>query len=321
VKAAELANGVITNYSFKLLDDFADVFAQGAGERNSEVIFSVQYSGNVLTNSTGNQLHLFFIFNYDAQPGMKRDLANGRPFIRFKPTAYNLNTVYNHEIDGRFDKTFKRVYYCNTAGSYTINGHQVNMSVGDTAIYFPDVELTAAEIALKDYNVYPPSKVTETTYPTLTKYLDPLRTDVSVEAGSRDFILFRLGETYLIAAEALLKAGRPDESVLLINTLRRRAAKTGITPALTAANKTAMEITTAQLNIDFILDERMRELNGEHQRWFDLVRTKQLVNRVKLYNVLGAPNIKDFHLLRPIPQSQIDRTDGGIAAFPQNPGY
>lgn len=321
VKAAALANGVITNYSFKLLDDFAAVFAQGPGERNSEVIFSVQYSGNVLTNSTGNQLHLFFIFNYDAQPGMKRDLANGRPFIRFKPTAYNLNTVYNHEIDGRFDKTFKRVYYCNNAGTYTINGHQVNMSVGDTAIYFPDVELTPAEIALKNYNVYPPSKVTETTYPTLTKYLDPLRTDVSVEAGSRDFILFRLGETYLIAAEALLKAGRPDEAVLLINTLRRRAAKTGTTEAATAANKTAMEITTAQLNIDFILDERMRELNGEHQRWFDLVRTKQLVNRVKLYNPLGAANIKDIHMLRPVPQSQIDRTDGGLAAFPQNPGY
>ena len=116
-------------------------------------------------------------------------------------------------------------------------------------------------------------------------------------------------------------SGKPAEALPFINTLRRRAAKTGATATETAANKTAMEVTAAQLNIDFILDERMRELNGEHQRWYDLVRTKQLVNRVKLYNVFGAPNVKDFHMLRPIPQTQIDATDGGNSSFPQNPGY
>lgn len=320
-RAAELAKSVINDYTFKLLDNFSDVFAQGAGEKNAEVIFSVQYSSNVLTNGDGNQLHLFFTFNYDIHEGMKRDLANGRPFIRFKPTTYNLTTLYNHAIDGRFDKTFKRVYYCNNPGTYTINGHEVAMSVGDTAIYFPDVELTAEEISKKDYSVYPPSLVTETTYPTLTKFLDPSRRDVNDAAGSRDFILFRLGETYLIAAEGLMMSGQTAEAVTLLNTLRRRAAKTGVTEAETAANRAAMEITAAQLNIDFILDERMRELNGEHQRWFDLVRTRQLVSRVKVYNQLGATNIQEFHQLRPIPQTQIDRTDGGVSAFPQNPGY
>ena len=69
------------------------------------------------------------------------------------------------------------------------------------------------------------------------------------------------------------------------------------------------------------------DVDGEEKRliWngatFDLARTKTLVARVKLYNSLGAPNIKDYHLLRPIPQTQIDRTDGGVTAFPQNPGY
>ncbi len=320
-KAAELAKTVINDYSFRLLDDFSDVFAQGTGEKNNEVIFSVQYSSNVLTNGDGNQLHLFFIFPYDTQLGMQRDLANGRPFTRFKPTPYNLTSLYNSDIDGRFDKTFKRIYYCNKAGNYTINGHQVNMKSGDTSIYFPQAEMTEAEIAAKDYSVYPPSKVTDAVYPTLTKFLDPARKDLSDPAGSRDFILFRLGETYLIAAEALLMSGQQAEAVMLINTLRRRAAKAGATVAETAANKTAMEITAAQLNIDFILDERMRELNGEHQRWFDLVRTKQLVSRVKAYNALAAPNIQEFHALRPIPQTQIDRTDGGTSAFPQNTGY
>jgi len=32
-------------------------------------------------------------------------------------------------------------------------------------------------------------------------------------------------------------------------------------------------------------------------------------------------NVQAFHLLRPIPQTQIDRTEGGKDAFPQNPGY
>ena len=321
LKAAELAQGVITKYSYKLLDNFADVFAQGAGERNSEVIYSVQYSANVLTNGMGNKSHLWFNSAYDVQPGMKRDLANGRPFSRFRPTPYNSYQVYNTALDGRYNATFKRVYFVNNPGTRMVNGRNVVMNLGDTAIFFPTVEWTAAEIAAKNYSVFPPSKVSETIYPALTKFLDPTRRDFNDEPGYRDFILFRLGDTYLVAAEALLMSGQADAALPLINTLRRRAARTGATPAETAANKQAMEVTAAQLNINFILDERMRELNGEHHRWFDLVRTKQLVNRVKLYNVLGAPNVKDIHMVRPIPQTQIDRTDGGNASFPQNPGY
>jgi len=320
-KAAELAKSVINNYTYRLLDNFSDVFAQGTGERNNEVIFSIQYSNNVLTNGMGNKTHLYFQSAYDVQPGMQRDLANGRPFSRFRPTPFNANLVYNNPADGRSDKTFKRVYFCNRPGTYAINGRQVTLKLGDTAIYMPPFEMTAAQIAAKNYSVFPPSRVSDTMYPALTKFLDPTRRDSNDEPGYRDFILFRLGETYLIAAEALLMSGKPAEAVPFINTLRRRAAKTGTIAAETAANKTAMEVTAAQLNIDFILDERMRELNGEHQRWYDLVRTKQLVNRVKLYNVLGAPNVKDFHMLRPIPQSQIDATDGGNSSFPQNPGY
>ena len=34
-----------------------------------------------------------------------------------------------------------------------------------------------------------------------------------------------------------------------------------------------------------------------------------------------TPNVKAFHILRPIPQTQIDRTEGGATAFSQNPGY
>ena len=45
-----------------------------------------------------------------------------------------------------------------------------------------------------------------------------------------------------------------------------------------------MEIKPEQLTLDFILDERARELGGEQQRWFDLKRTGKLLERVKAYN-------------------------------------
>ena len=79
-----------------------------------------------------------------------------------------------------------------------------------------------------------------------------------------------------------------------------------------------MQITATDVDLDFLLDERGRELFGEGHRWWDLVRTGKLVERVRLHNEQAAGNIQDYHTLRPIPQNQIDRTVGGYA---QNPGY
>ncbi|QCR22403.1 RagB/SusD family nutrient uptake outer membrane protein [Pontibacter sp. SGAir0037] len=317
-RAADLAKGVISNYNYVLLPNISDVFAQG-NENNSETIFAAQYINDQIYNGDGaNNASRFVLMEYDVQPGMKRDLPNGTPWKRFRPTDFLLNNVYaDRTHDVRYEKFFKSVFYANNAASIPkINGVPA-YSVGDTAIWLPGKELPANVIASKPYQVLTPSKYTPKLYPSLTKFEDAQRPD-NQAAGVRDFPMMRLAETYLIAAEALLMSGKAEEAADYINTLRLRSARVGATPEETAQHQQAMMVTAGDLDIDFILDERARELIGEMFRWFDLVRTGKLVERVKAHNPYGGQNIRSFHVLRPIPQEQIDRT---TSEFAQNEGY
>jgi hypothetical protein len=303
VKAAEYAKKVINNYSFRLLPNFARVFDQGSGEINDEVIWSIQYTSDPLTNGGGNNAHLYFLMEYDVLPGMERDVQNGRPWKRFRPTEYTLETLFaDRDNDSRYSASFKTLFF--------VNKPQGTLAIGDTAVYLPGFDVSDELIASKPYLLVPPRKYTAKLYPTLTKFLDPLRPDKTATAGSRDFLAFRLAETHLIAAEALMLAGQAGEGSEYINNVRRRAAFPG--------KEDQMEITVDQLTLDYILEERGRELLGEQFRWFDLARTGTLVERVQAYNPDAMNNIRDFHVLRPIPQDQIDRTS---TPFPQNPGY
>jgi hypothetical protein len=81
--------------------------------------------------------------------------------------------------------------------------------------------------------------------------------------------------------------------------------------------------------MNFIMNERTRELLGEWNRWDELARTGLLVKRAKAFNPEAAPNVQDRHMYRPIPQKFIDTlqhedgtnlTDAEKKAW-QNPGY
>ncbi len=314
--AATYATNVINNYGFKLLPDFASVFQQGAGEISSEVIFAVQYTSNPLNNGNGNSLHLYFGMQYDVQAGMQRDVANGRPFKRLRPTTYLTDVVFKERVnDSRYKKTFKDTWTSNNPGTYTNvfdnTKKSVTFKAGDTTIFIPGVEWTVAQRTAKPYQVLVPSLYSAALFPTLQKFLDPLRPDKTYTQGSRDYLAFRLAETYLILAEAQFQQGKIPQAVTAINAVRVRAAWPG--------KEAAMAVTASDMTMDLIMEERARELAGEQTRWFDLKRWGNLVARTKLYNADAATTIKDIHNLRPIPQTQIDRSEAG--AFTQNPGY
>jgi hypothetical protein len=153
------------------------------------------------------------------------------------------------------------------------------------------------------------------------KFIDPTKTiapatQTTDARSARDAFVFRLADILLIAAEAKLRLGDPATAAGLINKVRRRAAG-GTFPFETPG---VMDINPADVTLDFILDERARELAGEQWRWMDLKRTGKLVSRVQTDNPQAAPNIQSYHLVRPIPQSQIDAVTNKDE-FKQNQGY
>ncbi|MBN1821237.1 MAG: RagB/SusD family nutrient uptake outer membrane protein [Prolixibacteraceae bacterium] len=135
------------------------------------------------------------------------------------------------------------------------------------------------------------------------------------DLSSRDAFVLRLAEMYLIKAEAELGAGNSSAALATLNQLRAVRAIPGKNNSLSGS-----------VNINTILDERAIELCGEQQRWFDLKRTKTLVDRVKAYNAQASGQIQSIHYYRPIPQAQLDAvtnlTNGpDPEGFWQNPGY
>ena len=131
----------------------------------------------------------------------------------------------------------------------------------------------------------------------------------------------RLGETYLLRAEARFRQNNPNGAADDINVLRSRAFKA----AREASNNPNLgKVSAADINVDFILDERARELIAEENRRMTLVRMGKLKDRIaKNGDTSPADKVttgfQDFNALLPIPLSEIQLNKG--AELQQNPGY
>ena len=123
-----------------------------------------------------------------------------------------------------------------------------------------------------------------------------------------DIPLFRLADIYLMYAEATLRGGNGNTATALqyINSIRTRAGYT--TPL-------------SSINLDFILDERGRELGWEMTRRTDLIRYGRFTTASYLWpwkgGIKDGKSVEDFRNLYPIPAKDIIANPNLI----QNPGY
>ncbi|MCI1741795.1 MAG: RagB/SusD family nutrient uptake outer membrane protein [Prevotella sp.] len=158
----------------------------------------------------------------------------------------------------------------------------------------------------------------------------------------RPYPVLKFSELYFIAAEAAVRGATTQSGYSardLINVIRARAGvwtydNNRQRVKVADYSKEMMEATPQTITVDYILDERSRELFGEGYRWWDLVRTQTWATKAGTYTICGKQagdhtpetvtrTITPQDYLRPIPQGQLDAlqmTDEEKAAF-QNPGY
>jgi starch-binding outer membrane protein, SusD/RagB family len=312
-KAVQLTSDVIGSGKYTLNQNFSALFClpstssgacdYGASQKTDpELIFSVTFTGDNGTDAFGNNLHLYWVMWYDnsayTNPGLARTPAYGRPYRRLRPTMHML-TLFNRPTDSRLDASFQTVWL---------------RAPGDTAILLTLGNNTETRPSAR-FGKYGLPQQTNGLFPTLKKWLDQTRTDANVFPGHRDRQLWRLADVYLLRAEANIRGGRPADAIADLNVIRRRAAIAG--------QNNDVDVTAYNASpIDYLLDERERELAGEERRFFTLTRQGSAIfmRRVKAFNSTASA-VQAYFMLRPIPQTQIDRTDGGAQAFPQNPGY
>ncbi|GGP01304.1 membrane protein [Cloacibacterium rupense] len=133
--------------------------------------------------------------------------------------------------------------------------------------------------------------------------------DTSGNFVDTDIPLYRLADVYLMYAEATLRGGNGNAGTALgyINALRTRAG--------------APTITSAQMTLDFILDERSRELSWEYTRRTDLIRYGKFTSASYLWpwkgGVKDGRGVQEFRNLFPIPAADITANRNLV----QNPGY
>lgn len=333
-KAAQFADEAIAGYNLSAIS-FNDLFWPG-NEKNAEVLFSIQYdpASLDLDKNISGSIQGSYFGPYHGGEG----LQNGYPWRSYNliPSAY-VHDLFN-ENDLRWNGSFMTVIYERYYDYYDVADKSSlkilryfphAWEVADTVAWRAEDPANRADTDIIPYEVISgpdepvvnrweqPIQYFDNTLPDIRKFDDPRPGVFGEGTSTRDLILARLGETYLIAAEAYLQSGNPDAALERLNAVKARAEKTPGTLVLANAG---------QVTIDEILDERGRELIGEFNRWFDLKRTGKLIERVMLYNK-DVRNIPDpftgvdgqDKILRPIPQEALNLNSN--KDFPQNPGY
>ena len=285
---------------------------------NRECLWAVQFEYNTPggTNKFGRPLieRAFWPnfwankkFGYD---GVARDWT-GRGVASMRPTSFSIYTMWeNAGGDIRNSEVnINRKFY---APKPIIDGVESD----DDIIY--QTPVTLADGSQITVDLHPGDEIKKewlTTrrdtltlyYPRFFKFGTDKHHDAKPDNGYvPDYYVFRVSETYLLRAEAQLKAGNKTAATADINVVRSRS----LAPLATEAN----------VDIDYLLDERARELLGEEYRFMTLSRMNLVYDRTKRFGwENSAKTIQEHNNLMPIPQSAIDANLE--AELTQNPGY
>lgn len=287
VRAEEKAQTVANNPNFSLC-----TVRYGKKATQPGVPFMDQfYDGNVLP-SEGNHEVLWVLLNEPDVVGAINNVMR-RTWINRYYSFATVSAEYGGRGIGRaaFTRWAHNLYEAtdDRFSQYAIAKSYKKTTDGSTV-------LTRVKAEVKNDTYWPSTKKWDWTHPEITR--------VSEDPQFGDQAYIRLAETYLLLAEAQLKNGHPELAVTWINKIRKRS------------NATAITATSVTLN--YILDERSRELLTEEHRRYTLARTGTLITRTKLYNPISA-GIQNFHALWPIPQTIIDANTG--KPLEQNEGY
>ncbi|WP_421940426.1 RagB/SusD family nutrient uptake outer membrane protein [Pedobacter sp.] len=274
-------------------DYYSDIFVYGNERRsqsNREVIWTLEQENPAsvvggITNSP--QQRRVWVSAYYNIAGMTiADSLGGRGIARLRLSNWVIYGLYKDGDIRNSQYNIRRKFYYNTPGNANF-GKQIPYTGPDTL--FKICPMTTK------WNQFDPN-------------------DSFGFAMIKDFILMRLGETYLLLAEAQMKQGKLQDAANTINVLRKRAF-----PEYPAKGQVA----GSDMNLNFILDERARELIGEENRRMTLMRTGTLVERATRLNSNDpAKPLKGLaakHLLMPIPLTEIQLNKDAV--LEQNPGY
>lgn len=242
---------------------------------------------------------------YKVAPGLE---GSSTRYPNIQDTAIYYSPLDGNSPEGQALQTWAKNRY---RVQFMSNGDIPVYTSSDPALALP-TEAARASSAVYGDNRYNSYKIGGwCSYPGIKKFLDDVYdpTYPTHDISFRDAMVMRLAEMYLIKAECELAGGSQGDALTTINALRAKRAIPGKDNSL-----------SGPVTLATILDERAIELCGEQQRWFDLKRTRTLVDRVKAYNAQGKSNVRDIHYVRPIPQSQLDAVTNRDE-FLQNAGY
>lgn len=308
-------------------DYYSDMFRWGNQRRsqgNTEGIwvFQMEFNRDVTGGTIDNpQQRRNWVAAFHKINGMvNADSIGGRGNGRLRLSNYVKYAIYKEGDIRNSNNNIRRILYYNKPGFsadiYVKDGFRVDEGTAG-----------AEKISVKtgDRAYWTVKDTLNVMYPHTTKWggYDP--TDDFGYALVKDWPIMRLADAYLLRAEARIMQNNMSGAAEDINVLRDRAFKAYREET---GNATAGAVTAADMNMDFLLDERIRELVGEENRRYTLCRTGKLAERVQMMMSKYAEStpskaITGFdpnkHCLLPIPLSEIQLNKD--AELQQNPGY